>query len=315
MAAVACTRDVEGHVPWSRAWSAAIATFYPHGHGAAEAHFPTAVTDGTAVAEAVLQRAVGALESLVAGGITVTDVGASDGTLIRQLMDRWPQDWQARTSWRGIDLRSRPAALEPGVEWVRGDVDRGALDLAPRPGLVLAHELLDDLPCEVLEVDDRLRLRLVLVDPATGHEILGPNVDDDRDMDGWGVDSAAIRQWCARWWPRREPAARIECGYRRDRAWQRLTGLVSVGMVIGMDYGHVRPERAAGVWDGGTLAAYRRGRLVTPVPDGSCNITAHVAIDACASSSPGTVLVAPRSHAEGRTPDGLWWLVHGTMTP
>jgi hypothetical protein len=34
--------------------------------------------------------------------------------------------------------------------------------------------------------------------------------------------------------------------------------------------------------------------LVTPLPDGSANLTAHVALDSCADSVPGTVLSAQR---------------------
>ncbi len=47
-----------------------------------------------------------------------------------------------------------------------------------------------------------------------------------------------------------------------------MTGLVLEGLAVAVDYGHVRADRVAGAWDGGTLAAYRRGRLVSAVPDG-----------------------------------------------
>ena len=42
-----------------------------------------------------------------------------------------------------------------------------------------------------------------------------------------------------------------------------------------MDYGHRGGERPGE----GTLAAYREGQRVDPVPDGSCDLTAHVAMD------------------------------------
>ncbi len=84
-----------------------------------------------------------------------------------------------------------------------------------------------------------------------------------------------------------------------------MAGIVSDGLAIAIDYGHVRADREAGAWDGGTLAGFRRGRLVPPVPDGSCNITAHVAMDSCAAAvaGPRTRLVRPARR------DGLWWLV------
>ncbi len=40
----------------------------------------------------------------------------------------------------------------------------------------------------------------------------------------------------------------------------------------------------SGAYPGGTLTGYRDGRQVVPVPDGSCDITAHVAMDACAEA-------------------------------
>ncbi|MGW2851170.1 SAM-dependent methyltransferase, partial [Streptomyces sp. NPDC001215] len=43
----------------------------------------------------------------------------------------------------------------------------------------------------------------------------------------------------------------------------------------------------------GTLTGFRAGREVAPVPDGSCDITAHVALDACAL--PGARLLTQRA--------------------
>jgi hypothetical protein len=113
---------------------------------------------------------------------------------------------------------------------------------------------------------------------------------------------------------------------------------------VAVDYGHLRAERPAG----GTLTGYREGRQVPPVPDGSCDVTAHVAVDsaaagtgsaykilgqrealralgvdggrpslALASTDPAAYLRALGSAgaaAELTDPTGLgghWWLVHG----
>jgi SAM-dependent MidA family methyltransferase len=46
-----------------------------------------------------------------------------------------------------------------------------------------------------------------------------------------------------------------------------------------VDYGHTRADRRT------TLTGYRDGHQVAPVPDGSCDLTAHVALDACASAT------------------------------
>jgi SAM-dependent MidA family methyltransferase len=54
-----------------------------------------------------------------------------------------------------------------------------------------------------------------------------------------------------------------------------LLARVDSGLAVAVDYGHRGGERPAN----GTLAAYRHGREVTPVADGTCDLTAHVAMD------------------------------------
>jgi SAM-dependent MidA family methyltransferase len=50
------------------------------------------------------------------------------------------------------------------------------------------------------------------------------------------------------------------------------------GCALAVDYGHLRDGRPA--W--GTLTGFRDGRQVAPVPDGTCDVTAHVAMDSIA---------------------------------
>ena len=69
---------------------------------------------------------------------------------------------------------------------------------------------------------------------------------------------------------------RVEVGSARDLAWADLVARVRRGTLLAVDYGHTRGDRPAH----GTLTAYRDGALVAPVPDGSCDLTAHVAVDA-----------------------------------
>ena len=52
-------------------------------------------------------------------------------------------------------------------------------------------------------------------------------------------------------------------------------------VVLAVDYGHLRDRRPTL----GTLTGFRGGRQVEPVPDGSCDVTAHVAMDAVASAA------------------------------
>ena len=53
---------------------------------------------------------------------------------------------------------------------------------------------------------------------------------------------------------------------------------------MAVDYGHTLTDRRA------TLTGYRAGRQVPPVPDGTCDLTAHVAVDACAAATGARVL-------------------------
>jgi SAM-dependent MidA family methyltransferase len=64
-------------------------------------------------------------------------------------------------------------------------------------------------------------------------------------------------------------------GLARDEAWAALVSRVESGIVVAVDYGHTRAERPSA----GTLTAYRRGVQCEPVPDGTMDLTAHVAID------------------------------------
>jgi SAM-dependent MidA family methyltransferase len=84
--------------------------------------------------------------------------------------------------------------------------------------------------------------------------------------------------WCARHWPvpGLEVGARVEVGVTRDAAWDDLAGRVRRGTLLAVDYGHTRGDRPPH----GTLTGYLEGSAVAPVPDGSCDLTAHVAVDA-----------------------------------
>ena len=66
-------------------------------------------------------------------------------------------------------------------------------------------------------------------------------------------------------------------------------------MVLAVDYGHLAADRPPT----GTLAAHRHGHLVPPVPDGSCDLTAHVAWDSAASPRSCVAAVRPALGATG----------------
>ena len=247
-------------VPWPAAWHEALygpTGFYRVGPGPA-AHFSTS-THGPL--GAVFAEGIAALAD--AGGARwVLDVGAGRGELLAALHRRRPD-----LRLTGVDVLDRPAGLPDAVEWMPSPGGAALPDDLDRLDdvLVVAHEWLDVVPCTVAEVDDRGRLRAVLVDPATGEESLGGPLDPD--------DHA----WCEAHWPAADLTfgCRVEVGLTRDHAWSGLLARIRTGTALAVDYGHTRTERPPH----GTLVGYRAGAQVPPVPDGSCDVTAHVAVD------------------------------------
>src|SRR5262249_9295301 len=86
--------------------------------------------------------------------------------------------------------------------------------------------------------------------------------------------------WSRAWWPLDEPGDRVELGRTRCQAWAGVVRRNTRGLAVAADYGHLRAGRPGQ----GTLAGYRDGRVVRAIPDGSRDITAHVALDACAAA-------------------------------
>ncbi|MDV9178276.1 hypothetical protein R6V09_50175, partial [Streptomyces sp. W16] len=86
-----------------------------------------------------------------------------------------------------------------------------------------------------------------------------------------------------------EEGLRAEIGLPRDTAWASAIATVDRGLAVAVDYAHTLDTRPPF----GTLTGFREGRETAPVPDGSCDITAHVALDACAL--PGARLLTQRA--------------------
>uniref|UniRef100_UPI00189181AF SAM-dependent methyltransferase n=1 Tax=Catenulispora pinisilvae TaxID=2705253 RepID=UPI00189181AF len=125
----------------------------------------------------------------------------------------------------------------------------------------------------------------------------GKEVDTDKGTERLGaVPDAAQREWLARWWPLGvEPGARAVIGLERDAAWRSLVDRLDRGVAVAVDYSHTAADRPRF----GTLTGYRDGHQVPAVPDGTCDITAHVALDSCAAAlGPGieTALTTQRAY-------------------
>jgi len=241
---------------WSEAWEDAL--YGPAGFFRREVpldHFRTNV------AVPLFAHAVRRLAGLVDRALgepdpfDVVDVGAGRGELLASLPEV-PARWRLTS----VDLAPGMPAEIPEVH-----------------GLLIANEWLDNVPLDVLEDG-----RLVLVSP-TGVETLGAPLSSD---------------WASQWWPRSggelppdpdqvDLPHRVEVGAPRDLAWAAAVARVRRGLAVAVDYGHTCADRRP------TLTGYRDGRHVPPVPDGSCDITAHVALDACAAAT-GSRLVKQR---------------------
>ncbi|GGW61220.1 hypothetical protein GCM10010503_42840 [Streptomyces lucensis JCM 4490] len=254
-----------GRCGWRTAAAAALygpGGFYRRPEGPA-GHFRTSVHASALFAGAVarllcrVDEALGRPEAL-----DFVDMGAGRGELAAGVLAVLPPEVAARARVHAVEIAGRPAGLDGRISW---------LDEPPEAvtGLLFANEWLDNVPVDVVEVDASGVPRLVLVAPD-GSERLGEPVSGE-DAD-----------WLARWWPLpAEEGLRAEIGLPRDRAWASAVERVVRGLAVAVDYAHAVGARPPF----GTLTGFREGRETAPVPDGSCDITAHVALDACAAAA------------------------------
>lgn len=236
-------------------------------------HFRTSVHASPLFAGAVATLLAQVDESLGhPDELAFVDVGAGRGELTAGVLAAVPAELAARLRPYAVEKAARPAGLDPRITWT----DR--LPDGPR-GLLFANEWLDNVPLDIAEADRDGVPHHVLVRPRDGAERLGDPVG--------GEDAA----WLERWWPiAGSPGARAELGGPRDAAWAAAVGSLEAGLAVVVDYAHLRATRPPY----GTLAGFRDGRDVQPVPDGSCDLTAHVALDACAAAAGGGTLDTQR---------------------
>jgi SAM-dependent MidA family methyltransferase len=183
---------------------------------------------------------------------SITDVGAGGGELLAALAATAPDRW----ALAGVDVAPRPPELSDRVSW--------SSQAAPSlTGLIIATELLDVVPVDVVERIDGMPRQVEVT--RQGDEEIG------------GLVSGRDAQWLSSWWPLAEDGDRAEIGWPRDDLWQSLTARLNRGVAVAIDYAAEPGHDVAG-----TLTGYRAGRQVDPVPDGSCDITAHVLFDSLA---------------------------------
>ncbi|MET7748530.1 SAM-dependent methyltransferase [Micromonospora sp. NPDC005367] len=288
--------------------------FFVSGSGPAD-HFRTSVHASPAFATALL-RVVEQVDAALGhpDRFDVVDVGAGRGELLRALLGLAAGSGAGSGSGvSGAAARPAPSADSPqGLHPPLAERLRlTAVEVAPRPGglpdeiywvdqippgitgLLLATEWLDNVPMDIA-VHGSDGWRYLLVDPTSGAETVGDPV---------GPEDA---EWLATWWPisgggvaddvgllpgpvtdgsggpesRTTIGMRAEIGRTRDEAWAGAVAKLDRGLALAVDYGHLQAERPLD----GTLTGYRGGRQVARVPDGSCDVTAHVAMDSVASA-------------------------------
>ena len=186
--------------------------------------------------------------------MTVVEVGAGAGELIGGLAGLVPEHWRLVA----VEMCPRPPRLPGRVEWT--DTVPSSFD-----GLLVAVEWLDVVPVEVVERTEE-GVHVVEVS-ADGRERIGRRVDPD------------AADWLRQWWPPAEVGDRAEVGRSRDVAWRDAVGHLRRGVAVAVDYA-ADPRRDVA----GSLTGYRAGRQVAPVPDGTCDLTAHVLIESCAAA-------------------------------
>ncbi|MGB2569367.1 SAM-dependent methyltransferase [Micromonospora citrea] len=286
--------------------------FFVAGSGPA-AHFRTSVHASPVFASA-LYRLLTRVDAALGHPprLDLVDVGAGRGELLVALLravrasgpPSAPVPLDDRVRLIAVEKAPRPDDLPEPIGWT-DEIPAGIV------GLLVATEWLDNVPLDVA-VPTPDGWRYLLVDPTTGEETVGDPVDP------------ADREWLDEWWPAptgrpldlpatgeigatgpgfraARPAEgsslparsrtgspepphtigpRAEIGRTRDEAWADAVERIDRGLALAVDYGHLRQERPVG----GTLTGYRSGRQVPPVPDGSCDVTAHVALDSVASA-------------------------------
>ncbi len=261
--------------------------FFVAGAGPA-AHFRTSV-HASPVFAACLLRLLRDIDVALdhPSSLDVVDVGAGRGELLRALLAGVSGEPAHRVRLTAVERAPRPEDLPTDIDW-RDEIPEGIT------GLLVATEWLDNVPLD-LAVQAEDGWRYVLVDPATGEESCGdPLIPADAAwLDSWWPTpsgGALIKEFASARGTESDAnslineavgrAGRVEVGRTRDEAWAGAVGRVERGVALAVDYGHLREGRPVA----GTLAGYRGGRQVVPVPDGSCDVTAHVAMDSVAAA-------------------------------
>ncbi|MFM2243692.1 MAG: hypothetical protein RLZ97_2548 [Verrucomicrobiota bacterium] len=224
--------------------------------------FFTSVSAGPVFGE-LLARHMAAVAP--AGDFRIVELGAHHGTLARDVLETLERDFPETAARARYTLVEPLAALravqkETLKPW-QVDFHERIDEMAAGDGILIANELIDALPCHVLESD------------GAGWQEIGVGLSAVGDFQWQALGPAGA---LAEGLPTREAGYRTEVRPGLEDFLEPLSKRVSRMLFI--DYGFEREELLDPARSDGTLRTYRNHQagddpLVDP---GKCDITAHV---------------------------------------
>jgi len=215
----------------------------------------------------------------------LAEPGAHDGTLIRELVAELQRLDARATAGLTITVPEPLAARRPILKQAFADLPVAAVEVIdpatptpPQglPGVLLANEVLDALPCHLVEFDGSMWVELMVADAGDGRLILQPGAISEKWL------TAATDRLGTRF----PPGYRTEIRSYREFL-QQLRELLLRGSFLFLDYGFARPEFYHPDRHQGTLRTFSQ-HLAGDDPleaPGQQDLTVHVDFTAAAEAA------------------------------
>jgi SAM-dependent MidA family methyltransferase len=242
----------------------------------------------------------------------LAEAGSHDGTLVRDLALELRRIDPAAAGGLVLTLTEPLAARRQRLEQATAGLPVAAVEVidpasarrpAPLPGLVVANEVLDALPCRLVEFDGtHWNERVVDCDPAGGL-LLRPQA----------IAEPGLRAAVKRLGDGLPAGYRTELRTGLESFLRPLRALLQRGRLLFFDYGFARAELLHPDRRQGTLRSYsghRAGDDPLAAP-GSCDLTAHVDFTAVAEAAAALDLQLAGFEPQERflTREGRDWLL------
>jgi len=215
----------------------------------------------------------------------LAELGAHDGTLMGELVAELQRLDARATAGLTITVSEPLVARRPILKQAFADLPVAAVEVIdpatptpPQglPGVLIANEVLDALPCHLVEFEGTMWVELMVADAGDGRLILQPGAISEKWL------TAATDRLGARF----PPGYRTEIRSYREFL-QQLRELLLRGSFLFLDYGFARPEFYHPDRHQGTLRTFSQHRagddpLEAP---GQQDLTAHVDFTAVAKAA------------------------------